>query len=163
MSSIFLLPVLIEKNGGNATWEKEADEYFTSRLNSPESWNSITSLNEVPLKDIRPGQLVRFRCMVQDQLGPEMYGSNALLKNTATGVEKTVTGKFKDELSLGVKFNLSDLLCMCGCHHYNTFHLYLQSDEEILNWNTTESRNCFYCVPVPGETPWAKMISFPNL
>lgn len=40
--------------------------------------------------------------MVQDQFGPEMYGSSATLKNTTTGSEKNVTGKFRDELSLGV-------------------------------------------------------------
>lgn len=64
---------------------------------------SISSLNESPIKDLKQGQLVRFRGMVQDQLGPEMYGSGALLKNVATGRQKNVTGKFKDELSLGVK------------------------------------------------------------
>lgn len=64
---------------------------------------SISSLNESPIKDLKQGQLVRFRGMVQDQLGPEMYGSGALLKNVATGCQKNVTGKFKDELSLGVK------------------------------------------------------------
>ena len=59
-------------------------------------------MNEIPLKDLRHGQLVRFRGMVQDQLGPEMYGSGALLKNTASGVQRNVSGKFKDELKIGV-------------------------------------------------------------
>lgn len=65
-------------------------------------WFSIASLNEASTKDLRQGQLVRFRGMVQDQLGPELYGSGALIKSTVTGCHKTITGKFKDELTLGV-------------------------------------------------------------
>lgn len=91
-----------EKHGGSSPWEKEVDDYFTSRLATPEVWISIPSLNEVPIKDLRHGQLVRFRGMFQDQLGPEMYGSGAIVKNTSSGTQKNVTGKFKDELSLGV-------------------------------------------------------------
>lgn len=66
-------------------------------------WLSVSSLNETPIKDLKQGQLIRFRGMIQDQLGPELYGSGALLKNTATGCQKSVTGKFKDELKLGVR------------------------------------------------------------
>lgn len=40
--------------------------------------------------------------MIQDQMGPEMYGSGALVKNTKTGTHKVVAGKFKDELNLEV-------------------------------------------------------------
>jgi hypothetical protein len=72
-------------------------------LANTEAWTSIPSLNEVSIKDLRHGQLVRFRGMFQDQLGPEMYGSGAVVKNTASGNQKNVTGKFKDELSLGVR------------------------------------------------------------
>lgn len=78
------------------------EEYFTSRLSNPSVWNSIVPLNEVPLKDVQHGQMVRFRGMVQDQLGPEMYGSSALVKDSSTGNQRMVTGKFKDELALGV-------------------------------------------------------------
>ncbi|KAI9561857.1 hypothetical protein GHT06_012819 [Daphnia sinensis] len=130
-----IIQKIYEKHGGNSPWEKEVDDYFTSRMANAEAWVSIPSLNEVPIKDLRHGQLVRFRGMFQDQLGPEMYGSGAVIKNTASGCQKNITGKFKDELSLGL-------------------------DEEVIHWNSTESRSCYYCVPVPGETPWVKQISF---
>lgn len=92
----------LEKHGGSAPWEKEVEEYFSSKLSNSDVWSSISSLNEIPLKDLKHGQLVRYRGMVQDQLGPEMYGSAALLKNNVSGCQRNVTGKFKDELKLGV-------------------------------------------------------------
>lgn len=124
---------IYEKHNGSVNWEKELQEYFVSKLCKEEVWCSIPSLNHVPVKDIQHGQLVRFRGMIQDQMGPEMYGSGALLKNATTGVQKVITGKFKDELNLG-------------------------RDEELVNWNSTESRQCYYCVPIPGETTWVKNV-----
>ena len=85
-------------------------DYFVSRLAKDEAWSSIPSLNHVSVKDIQHGQLVRFRGMIQDQMGPEMYGTGALLKNNLTGTQKIITGKFKDELSLGVSKFLKFLL-----------------------------------------------------
>ena len=100
---LFLFPNTdSEKHNGSVNWEKELQEYFVSKLCKEEVWCSIPSLNHVPVKDIQHGQLVRFRGMIQDQMGPEMYGSGALLKNATTGVQKVITGKFKDELNLGV-------------------------------------------------------------
>ena len=62
------------------------------------------SINEAPIKDIRHGQLVRFRGMIQDQLGLEMFGSAAILKNLLTGNQRTVSGKYQDELSFSVSY-----------------------------------------------------------
>jgi len=124
-----VLQQLYEKHNGNVAWAEEAEKYFTSRLSS--SWNSIVSLNESQIKDLKDGQLVRFRVMIQDQLGPEMYATGAVLKNSSSGTQRLVTGKFNDEIILG-------------------------TDEEVVSWNSTESRNCYYCVPIPGETDWVK-------
>lgn len=90
-----------EKHGGNQSWEQEADEYFKARLSDREVWNAIRSVNEVPLTNLKDGQLVRFRCMIQDQFGTEMYSSRVVLKNTL-GQTKTVTGKYRDEMPLQV-------------------------------------------------------------
>ena len=118
LNYIYVYISQIEKHGGSSSWEKEVDDYFTSRLANLEAWFSVPSLNEISTKDLRNGQLVRFRGMVQDQLGPEMYGSGALLKNKASGSQKNVTGKFKDELSLGVSYfvkikNYTPLMFIC--------------------------------------------------
>ena len=98
----------LEKYKGNATWVTEVEKYFSSRLSS--SWNSIPSLNATQIKDLKNGQLVRFRAMIQDQLGPEMYASGAELRNTATGTQRLVVGKYMDEIPLEVNsclfFNL---------------------------------------------------------
>lgn len=32
----------------------------------------------------------------------------------------------------------------------------LQVNDEVVDWNATESRHCYYCVPIPGETVWVK-------
>ena len=90
----------LEKHNGNAAWATEAEKYFSSRLSS--SWSSILSLNASQIKDLKNGQLVRFRTMIQDQLGPEMYASGAVLKNTNTGTQRLVVGKYMDEITLGV-------------------------------------------------------------
>ena len=62
------------------------------------------SLNESQIKDLKDGQLVRFRVMIQDQLGPEMYATGAVLKNSSSGTQRLVTGKFNDEIILGVNW-----------------------------------------------------------
>ena len=31
-------------------------------------------------------------------------------------------------------------------------------NDEILSWGSTESRQCYFCVPIPGETPWVKQV-----
>ena len=41
--------------------------------------------------------------MIQDQLGLEMFGAVAVVKNSVTGVEKSVPGKYHDELTLAVR------------------------------------------------------------
>jgi len=41
--------------------------------------------------------------MIQDQLGPEMYASGAVLKNTTTGIQRLVAGKYMDEIALEVR------------------------------------------------------------
>lgn len=91
------------KQNGSSEYEKEVEQYFTSKLSSTSAWNSIVSLNEVPLKDVKHGQLVRFRGMIQDQLGLEMYSSGAVIKNSKNGTQNIVTGKYQDELAMGVR------------------------------------------------------------
>ncbi len=99
---IHLFLSALERHNGNNTWEKEAEDYFVSRLANSAVWSSIPSLNEVAIKDVQQGQLVRFRGMIQDQMGLELYGSGALVKDSVSNTQKMVTGKFKDELALGV-------------------------------------------------------------
>lgn len=149
------LLLFAEKHGGNQSWEQEADEYFKARLTDPEIWNSVKSVNHLPLTNLRNGQLVRFRCMIQDQFGTEMYSSRILLKNS-NGVQRTVTGKFRDETPLLVKSfllfpNNFGIKCIC---------ILWQENEEVVDWENTCSRHVYYCVPIPGETKWVQEISF---
>ncbi len=46
--------------------------------------------------DILPGQLVRFVGMVQDMLEPEYFSAAARVAHKATGVERVVSGKYRD-------------------------------------------------------------------
>lgn len=63
--SSLLLTTFSDKHNGSNTWETELQDYFVSRLSNHEVWTSIPSLNEVPVKDINHGQLVRFRGKIQ--------------------------------------------------------------------------------------------------
>ena len=96
-----LLARFTDKHAGEESWQKEIEAHFDS-LKNPSLRNSILSLNQVQIKDVRDHGLVRFRAMVQDQLGPELFSAKALLKNVSSGDQRSVTGKYQDELLLGV-------------------------------------------------------------
>ena len=51
--------------GGEVGWQEKLAQAFRERLASEETWASVTSINEVENHQLREGQLVRFRCMVQ--------------------------------------------------------------------------------------------------
>jgi hypothetical protein len=47
--------------------------YFKSRLSDSSQVEALPSLNAVGINHLHDGQLVRFRCMIQDMFGPELY------------------------------------------------------------------------------------------
>ena len=119
-------------HGGDFTQRVEA--YFNNELSRTEVWASLPSLNDVPAHELVDGQLVRFRCMVQDMFTPELYLASFQVRDLATGVVRAETAKYRDVKNFGAK-------------------------EEVLDSGPNvkhEERQSFYCVSVPGEALWAK-------
>ncbi len=72
-------------------WEKEVEAFFRARLLSSSSSSSldwsrqVPSLNESSQHQLVDGQVVRFRCMVQDMFDPEYYFSVFQVRDLSTG------------------------------------------------------------------------------
>ena len=54
-------------------WEKRVSEFFEARLASEAAVASLPSLNSTQVHELCDGQVVRFRCMIQDMFDPEFY------------------------------------------------------------------------------------------
>ena len=109
-------------------------EFFSSRLQDSEALQRVPSLNDTPSHLLKSKSLVRFRCMVQDMFDPEFY----------LAVYETVD---KSNNSSNLRCGMYQDMVDCPEH----FELRLESSR-----NVTKERQTFYCVPIPGETEWAK-------
>ena len=109
-------------------------EFFTNRLQNKEALERVPSLNDVPSHLLKSKSLVRFRCMVQDMFDPEFYLAAYEVVNKADNSSNLRCGMYQD-------------MVHCG----ENFELRLESPR-----NVTKERQTFYCVPIPGETEWAK-------
>lgn len=105
-------------------------EYFKEKLTEKESQTWVPSLNDVPLHYLKPNSLVKFRCMIQDMFDPEFY--MALYETVDPANNRSLKcGKYKD-VTESVQVDFDSKRCV------------------------TRERQTFYCVPIPGESPWVK-------
>lgn len=109
-------------------------EFFSNRLQNSEALKRVPSLNDIPSHLLKSKSLVRFRCMVQDMFDPEFYLAVYEVVNKADNSSNLRCGMYQD---------------MVNCPE--NFELRLESPR-----NVTKERQTFYCVPIPGETEWAK-------
>uniref|UniRef100_A0A672LD47 Mini-chromosome maintenance complex-binding protein n=1 Tax=Sinocyclocheilus grahami TaxID=75366 RepID=A0A672LD47_SINGR len=125
---------LFAQSNSSPDWEKKVVEYFKEKLKLNDAHTWVPSLNDVPLYYLKPNSLVKFRCMVQDMFDPEFF-MGVYETNDLTSNSKVKCGKYKD-ITVGgqVDFNSRNTV--------------------------TSERQTFYCVPIPGESQWAKEISF---
>jgi len=119
---------------GNVNWDSLLKERFSELLNNHETWNSLPSLNTRPNHELRDGQLVRFRGMIQDMYDPEIYLSEYETRVLSTGERKMNCGRYRDVLQDGLREELIET-----------------SDN-----NAMKERDVMYCVSVPGENAWLK-------
>ncbi|KAK3739379.1 hypothetical protein QZH41_015771 [Actinostola sp. cb2023] len=121
---------ICKENG--ATTSDEVKEYFTERVH--EAGHRIPSLNDISVDKLRSNSLVKFRCMVQDMFGPEYYLSEYECVSKSDGKTAMRSGKYRDmaDCPLGYEVNFESTK------------------------NVTTEKHTFYCVPIPGETEWAK-------
>uniref|UniRef100_A0A8C5A2P5 Mini-chromosome maintenance complex-binding protein n=1 Tax=Gadus morhua TaxID=8049 RepID=A0A8C5A2P5_GADMO len=98
-----------------------------------DSYNTVPSLNDVPLHYLKPNSLVKFRCLIQDMFDPEFYMGAYDTVDPSTKAKVLRCGKYKDVTECGVDLDSANMV--------------------------TSERQTFYCVPIPGESPWVKEIS----
>ncbi|KAJ8014333.1 hypothetical protein DPEC_G00039150 [Dallia pectoralis] len=125
---------MFAQGNANPEWEAKVLEYFKGQLKEKEAYSWIPSLNDVPLHYLKPNSLVKFRCLVQDMFDPEFYMGVYETVDPSTKAKVLRFGKYKDVTECGVEFNSRNAV--------------------------TAERQTFYCVPIPGESSWAKEISF---
>ena len=106
-------------------------------LDRPGVMEQIPEINAVGVDNVRPGQLVRFRCMVQDMYNPEYYVG--AYKDRSTG-GKWRTTKFTERIS--------------GGNSVNTGESQPDDSAERVIWE----RRVLYCVPIPGESSWVRRL-----
>jgi len=117
-------------------WGERAHFLKALGLDNEEAFHNIPCLNDVELTmDIRPFSLVRYRAMVQDVFEPEMYVSCVEERDIgAADSNGSVlrTTKYRDY----VEARPGKMICEGG--------------------NVLGERGAYYCVPLPGETTWAR-------
>uniref|UniRef100_A0A7N6AFE7 Mini-chromosome maintenance complex-binding protein n=1 Tax=Anabas testudineus TaxID=64144 RepID=A0A7N6AFE7_ANATE len=121
------------QNNPNSAWEAKAVEFFKDKLKEKDAHTWVPSLNDVPLHYLKPNSLVKFRCLIQDMFDPEFYMGVYETVDPSTKAKVLRCGKYKDVTECGVDFNSRNTV--------------------------TAERQTFYCVPIPGESPWVKEIS----
>ena len=114
--------------GAPEQWEAEVEEGMRSLFATPEAVARIPSLNDTPVDQLRPGTLVRYRCMVQDVQDPEYYLGVFQHTNVVTGEKSVATAKYRDAIP---------------------------PQAVMLEGTLPAGRQPLYCVPIPGETAWA--------
>ncbi|XP_015110478.1 mini-chromosome maintenance complex-binding protein [Diachasma alloeum] len=94
----------------------------------------IPSLNSSALHDLKDGQLVRFRGMIQDMYNPEFYFERYEVRDNSSGESSMRTGMYRDT-------------ALCQEHE----DILLESEN-----NKSSERQTFVVISVPGLNEWAK-------
>ncbi|XP_044268941.1 mini-chromosome maintenance complex-binding protein [Tribolium madens] len=104
---------------------------YLELLQNEEIWNQIPLLNANELHDLQDWQLVRFRGMIQDMHGPELYLEKFTVRNTETAETTIKFGKYVDA---------------ADCKPNETI-------EECPSTIPSE-RHVYVAVSIPGINPW---------
>uniref|UniRef100_A0A1B6E8K5 Mini-chromosome maintenance complex-binding protein n=1 Tax=Clastoptera arizonana TaxID=38151 RepID=A0A1B6E8K5_9HEMI len=110
-------------------------ESCLSKLNKEENWNRLPLINSCSHQNLKDGQLVRFRGMIQDMYNPVLYFSSYAVRNTKTNETLIRCGKYKDSLE------------------YSEEEEFLFESEDNIN----KERRSVYCVSIPALNDWAKL------
>jgi hypothetical protein len=120
---------VVQASFANAgAWEHEVENGMRTMFSTAEAVAKIPSLNTTPVEQLRPGGLVRFRCMVQDVQDPEYYMGTFQQTNVLTGEKSLATAKYRDAIP---------------------------PQSEPMEDVRPQERLPLYCVSVPGESAWA--------
>ena len=98
-SPLQVISNMFDARSPEVSWEKQVQDYFKLELDKPDVLANVTSLNNVANHVLFDGQLVRFRCMVQDMFDPEMYMAEYQVKNMKDGSVSVRSGRIRFSLN----------------------------------------------------------------
>lgn len=127
---------IFEECGPSGEWRQKAREFFKKEIGQKTVLSKLPWVNETPLHDLRPNQVVRFRGMVQDMFDNEFFLDLYEVRDSNTGTFRLQSGRYKDIAECGAGENIVTDSPRCE----------------------TGDRLTYYCVPVPGENEWVKKI-----
>lgn len=132
LDPLAVIDQIYEDCQGGEQWISKTQEYFNNKLENETSLNKVACVPETPLDQLQDGQLVRFRCQVQDQYEPEYFVESYEVEIAETGVKKTRSSRYRELLS-----------CRSG--------------ERVVSQSATDSiseRCVTYCISLPGQNAW---------
>jgi len=134
-------------------FDTKVKEYFETKLKLEKNYYSIPCLNEVALDDLSPNCLVRYRCMIQDSFDPVYYYPINQVKSKNSNDTQFVTFKYKEVLDSADQeiCDRSSLDKLLQSEANDPKISYFKNEIQNL-----QQRMTFYCVPIPGESEWAK-------
>lgn len=130
-SPLQVVSKMFDSRGEEPEWERKVAGYFSTQLEQPGALDRLPSLNQVANHELCDGQLVTFRCMVQDMFDPEFYLGRYRVRCPGGGGVVERTGRYRDVVSCGPREEL-----------------------EAPRDGDTRDRLAYYCVSVPGEAAW---------
>ena len=116
------------------SWPKAVESFFEEKAEKLHNELDLVSINETPNHLLVDGQIVKFRCMIQDMFDPEFFLDKFAVKNLATGSTRFATCRYKDTTDLGPQ---EEALDEAGSTKHG-------------------ERMSYYCISIPGEAPWVK-------
>eukprot|EP00930_Biecheleria_cincta_P044707 TRINITY_DN30784_c0_g2_i1.p1 TRINITY_DN30784_c0_g2~~TRINITY_DN30784_c0_g2_i1.p1 ORF type:complete len:641 (-),score=118.73 TRINITY_DN30784_c0_g2_i1:131-2053(-) len=139
VDALFALRADEAASGPPGEWGEKAHFVQALGLDDEENFARVPCLNDVELAEtIPPFSLVRYRCMVQDVFEPELYISVLEERSEdGSGSARLVTTKYRE------------------CSPMARAGKVLQQ----VGRGGLSQRGAYYCVPLPGETAWARAMS----
>jgi len=124
---------MFDSRSPESSWERMVEDHFRTELAKPGAMAGVTSLNTTANHSLSDGQLVKFRCMVQDMFDPEYYMAEYKVKSLKDGSIKTKSGRFRDTVQCGPGEEIVE-----------------EGPESM----SLRERVSLYCVSPPGEAAW---------
>jgi len=130
-----------QKEGISAQWE--VSRFFEEQLKN--SWNKIPCLNgsrhDATLDKLRSGSLVRYLGMIQDIFDPEFYLGVYEEVDLVSGQKRTKSGKYQDFIADRPN---------------------IQIDPNAASSEPMD-RLPLFCIPIPGQSPWSKTMTYTSV
>eukprot|EP00933_Yihiella_yeosuensis_P004310 TRINITY_DN108681_c0_g1_i1.p1 TRINITY_DN108681_c0_g1~~TRINITY_DN108681_c0_g1_i1.p1 ORF type:complete len:657 (+),score=140.75 TRINITY_DN108681_c0_g1_i1:68-2038(+) len=142
IDSLYAAPAAAAKTSGSTLpgeWGERAHFIRAFGLEDEENFAKIPCLNDVGnAESIAPFSLVRYRCMVQDVFEPEFY--------SAVVEEASADGSATPPCYITTKYR--------ECPTAASGKVLKELGRDALS-----TRGAYYCVPLPGETTWARQLA----